>query len=333
MRQLQCLLYHNLCYKKGETIKPTYIVVHSTGVANAYISRYVQPHAGQTTGMREYPGGKAYTAEQMLAILGKNRYANDWNREIVDGERLEVCVHAFIGKLTDGTIATVQTLPWGMRCWGVAYGWKGSFNNNAIQFEICEDNHSSAAYCKATYKEAVELCAKLCKTYSIPVDHIVSHAEANRMGMANDHNDPENWWPKHGLTMNGFRSAVAAELEKQAEAERLAAEEAARQAAEEAARQAAEEAARLAAEEAAKQKEMEVLSMEEFRRNMTTYLKELQDNDSSKWSEEARKWAVEQGIVNGVGDSTDGKPNYAWEAPITREQMVTMLYRFAKTIE
>lgn len=327
MRQLQCLLYHNPCYKKGEIIKPTYIVVHSTGAANTYISRYVQPHPGQTVGMGEYPGGKVYTAEQMIAILGKNRYANDWNREILNGQRLEVCVHAFIGKLTDGSVATVQTLPWGMRAWGVGSGWKGSFNNSAIQFEICEDNHSSADYCKATYREAVELCAKLCDFYDIPVDHIVSHAEAYRMGMGSNHGDPDHWWKKHGLSMNGFRSAVAAELEKQAEAERLAAEEASRQAAEEAAKQAAEEAARLAAEEAAKQKEMEVLSMEEFRKNMTAYLKELQDNDSSKWSEEARKWAVEQGIVNGVG-----KDQFAWEAPVTREQLVTILHRFEKMI-
>ncbi len=311
MRQLQCLLYHNPCYKAGRIIKPTYIVVHSTGAANTAISRYVQPHPGQTIGMAEYPGGKTYTAEEMIALLGKNRYANDWNREILDGKRLQVCVHGFIGKLADGSIATVQTLPWGMRAWGVGSGWKGSFNNSAIQFEICEDDHSSADYCKATYREAVELCAKLCEFYGISTEHIVSHAEAYRMGMGSNHGDPEHWWKKHGLTMNGFRSAVDAELKKRADAK---------------------EAERQAAAEEEKQKEAEVLSMEEFRKNMTAYLNELQDNDSSKWSEDARKWAVEQGIINGVGNSADGKPNYAWEAPVTREQLVTILHRFEKMI-
>lgn len=306
MRQLQCLLYHNPCYKKGEIIKPQYIVVHSTGAVNPYISRYVQPHPGQTVGMGEYPGGKVYTAEQMIAILGKNRYANDWNREILNGQRLEVCVHAFIGKLTDGSVATVQTLPWGMRAWGVGSGWKGSFNNSAIQFEICEDDHSSADYCKANYREAVELCAKLCDFYDIPVDHIVSHAEAYRMGMGSNHGDPDHWWKKHGLTMNGFRSAVATELKKRAEAK---------------------EAERQAIAEEEKQKEAEVLSMEVFRKNMTAYLKEFQDNDSSKWSEDAREWAVENGIINGVGND-----QFAWEAPVTREQLVTILHRFEKMI-
>ncbi len=61
--------------------------------------------------------------------------------------------------------------------------------------------------------------------------------------------------------------------------------------------------------------------------------KALKDNDSGTWSKEAREWAINNGIIQGIGNGPDGKPNYAWEAPITREQMVTMLYRFAKTIE
>lgn len=56
-------------------------------------------------------------------------------------------------------------------------------------------------------------------------------------------------------------------------------------------------------------------------------LESYQDNDSGKWSEAARKWAVENGIVAGVGTDTDGKPNYAWEAPLTREQYAQTEYR------
>ena len=55
--------------------------------------------------------------------------------------------------------------------------------------------------------------------------------------------------------------------------------------------------------------------------------KELQDNDAGPWSIEARDWAVKNGIVFGIGNGPDGKPNYAWEDIITREQMVCMLYR------
>ena len=68
MKLLQCILEKNRCYLAGKYIKPQGIVVHSTGANNPWLCRYVQPHAGQTTGL----GGK--TAAELLAILGKNRY-------------------------------------------------------------------------------------------------------------------------------------------------------------------------------------------------------------------------------------------------------------------
>lgn len=55
--------------------------------------------------------------------------------------------------------------------------------------------------------------------------------------------------------------------------------------------------------------------------------KELQDNEASAWSKEARDWAVDNGIINGIGTLPDGTTNYAWEDFLTREQMVTILYR------
>ena len=58
--------------------------------------------------------------------------------------------------------------------------------------------------------------------------------------------------------------------------------------------------------------------------------KDLQDNDCSQYSEEARQWATEKGIVLGGGTLEDGEPNYMWQDMLTREQFVTVLYRFAK---
>ena len=58
--------------------------------------------------------------------------------------------------------------------------------------------------------------------------------------------------------------------------------------------------------------------------------KDLQDNDCSQYSEEARQWATEKGIVLGGGTLEDGEPNYMWQDMMTREQFVTVLYRFAK---
>lgn len=203
MKLYQCLLKQNDCYKRGVKITPTKIVVHSTGANNNTVKRYVQPYSGQTSGMEEYlPQRKTFSRTEMLSILGTNNYRNDWNRG-----GLQVCVHAFLGKISDGSLAVVQTLPWEMRCWGVGAGRYGSYNNCAIQFEICEDDHSSASYCKETFELAAELCAHLMRAYP-SITEIVSHNEAGQRGYGSDHNDPDNWWPRHGYTMGMLRRRV-----------------------------------------------------------------------------------------------------------------------------
>ena len=71
----------------------------------------------------------------------------------------------------------------------------------------------------------------------------------------------------------------------------------------------------------------DMLSQEEFEKMYETMMSKRNDNDSSSWSAEAREWAVDNGIISGVGNLPNGKPNYAWEAIPTREQLVTILYR------
>ena len=57
--------------------------------------------------------------------------------------------------------------------------------------------------------------------------------------------------------------------------------------------------------------------------------KEFQDNDNSAYSAQAREWAIKTGLV--VGSSSE-EPNYMWEDILTREQLITVLYRFANLI-
>ena len=127
---------NNACYRAGRRITPKGIMVHSTGANNPWLKRYVGPDDG---------------------LLGKNQYNNHWNQPM---DR-EVCVHAFIGKLADGTVATYQTLPWDYRGWHCA----GSGNDTHISFEICEDGLTDAAYLDKVYNEAVDLCVYLCELY------------------------------------------------------------------------------------------------------------------------------------------------------------------------
>jgi hypothetical protein len=142
-------------------------------------------------------------------FLGKNQYNNHWNQDRPDGR--QVCVHAFIGKLADWSIATYQTLPWNHRGWHAG----GDANNTHISFEICEDGLTDKAYFNAVYQEAVELCAYLCKMYSLdPMKDgvIIGHYEGHRRGIASNHADPGHWFPKHGKSMDTFRAAVKAAL-------------------------------------------------------------------------------------------------------------------------
>lgn len=45
----------------------------------------------------------------------------------------------------------------------------------------------------------------------------------------------------------------------------------------------------------------------------------------SSWAKEAAAWAKKNGIVNGYNDNDMG-----WQTLLTREQMATVLYRFAQ---
>ena len=183
MEITQLFLTNNRCYKQWKKIVPSGIVVHSTGANNPNLKRYVGPDDGK---------------------LGKNTNNNHWNNS-----ELDKCVHAFIGKLADGTLAVYQTLPWDHRCWGCAYGENGSYNSSHIQFEICEDGLKNAAYYQAAFSMAAELCAYLCKMYDIPVKNIVGHYEAYEKGYASNHSDPKKWMRNHGDSMDKFRQRVS----------------------------------------------------------------------------------------------------------------------------
>ena len=67
-----------------------------------------------------------------------------------------------------------------------------------------------------------------------------------------------------------------------------------------------------------------------FRTAMAEYRNSLRDNDSSAYSEAARRYVVEKGIFSGSGTAPDGQPNFMWEDLLTREQCAQVLYNFAQ---
>ena len=181
-------LTENDCYKAGRTIVPKGVMVHSTGVA--------QPDP--------------------------EVFLRQWNHAGV-----ELCVHGIISERR-----IIQTLPWDHRGWHAGAGTDGSANNTHISFECCEpaghtyhggtmvgyDPPKNQAYFEQVYHNAVTLCAALCRQYHLdPLKPgvVLCHAEGYQQGIASNHADVLQWWPKHGVTMDDFRQAVQQELDKE----------------------------------------------------------------------------------------------------------------------
>lgn len=119
-KPLVCMQTNSTCYKGTKRLEAVKGVLwHSTGANNPYLKRYIQP------------SDNAPDREKWLKLLGKNQYNNDWNHIY-----RQCGMNCWIGKLADGTVTTVQTMPWDYRPWGCGSGNKGSCNSGWIQFEI-----------------------------------------------------------------------------------------------------------------------------------------------------------------------------------------------------
>ena len=177
----------NRCYQVSAQLTPRGIMLHSIGVP--------QPNA---------------------AVMAQN-----FNQYRPNGQ--SVCVHAFVQR--DG--AVYQTLPWTVQAWHCG----GSANATHIGIEMTEpasiaytgygadwrdlDPAATEAHVRGTYAAAVELFAQLCTQYALdPLADgvIISHAEGAARGIASAHADPTHLWRAFGLTMDGFRADVAAEM-------------------------------------------------------------------------------------------------------------------------
>ena len=228
------LLTESDCYHAGRTITPKGVMIHSTGANNPELRRYVAPNDG---------------------LLGEPSLRH-WNQP-----GISACVHAFIGRLADGSVAAYQTLPWTMRGWHCASGNKGSGNNTHISFEICEDGLEDADYFQAVYRQAVELTAYLCKEYGLDplADGVVlCHQEGYQQGIASNHADVLHWFPKFGKTMDDFRADVAQEMEGN-------------------------------------------MTQAQFNAMLEQYVQQQAAKGPNDWSQAARAWAESRHIISGDG--------------------------------
>ena len=121
-----CFQSQSTCYRGTKPMVVKGVLWHSTGANNPNLSRYVQP--SDTLALRAQDTYK--DRDEALRIIGVNKYSNDLNHK----ER-SMGMNAWIGKLANGTIATIQTMPWNWAPWGCGAGSRGSCNDGWIQFE------------------------------------------------------------------------------------------------------------------------------------------------------------------------------------------------------
>ena len=71
-KPIVCMQTNSRCYKNTGRMNPVGILWHSTGCNNPNLNRYVQPLATDAN------------YNEMIKLLGKNIYENDWNHVSVD---------------------------------------------------------------------------------------------------------------------------------------------------------------------------------------------------------------------------------------------------------
>ena len=191
------------CYKGTSNMSVFGVLWHSTGANNPNLKRYIQPSDNDPN------------RDEWLNILGINSNGNDWNHIV-----RQAGVNAWIGKLANGNVTTIQTMPWNYKPWGCGQGSNGSCNNGWIQFEICEDALTNKTYFNTVYQEACELTAYICFLYNIDpygtvkignqeVPTILCHADSYKLGLGSNHGDVLHWFTKFGKTMEDVRNDVA----------------------------------------------------------------------------------------------------------------------------
>ena len=220
-------------------------------------------------------------------------------------------VNALIGDFHKGDGRILVVLPLDARPWGCGSGSKGSWNNTKVQWEVCEpaghtyaggtmiayDVAKNQVYFDRMWKMLVAWNVYLVKKFGYDINGISDHAESYRAGYGSNHSDMGQWLPKHGKSMAALRQEVEAILNGDSIAET---------------------------------EDDFMADVKKFEEAWLEYRKTLQDNDAGAYSQDARNWATSSGLIAGNGTEINGEPNCMWQDMLTREQFVTVLYRFAQ---
>lgn len=184
-------------------------------------------------------------------------------------------------------------------------GTKGTYysacrNSNSIGIEvrpyILDKSQSSSAeyrgwyFTDAVVENLVVFTKYLMKKYNIDADHVIRHYDVTH-----------KWCPRpwYGDDINLYYNDTGNN-------------------------QWAKFKARLVEKEEEDMPNIDDLTPEQAAKLWYKITEHLRDNDSAEYSAAARQFFIDNGLIFGTGGTP---PNYQWEAPVTREQFVTLAYR------
>lgn len=182
----------------------------------------------------------------------------------------------------------------------VVNGISGSDNDHrAITIEVASDATDPYAITDAAYEGLIKLLVDICKR-NPGIKRLKWQGDKSLVGQTDKQNMTVHRWFAYKACPGDFlyerHSAIAEEVNRRLDAEVLETED-------------------------------DNMDVNRFKELWLEMRKDLQDNDAAQWSEEARAWAVNSGLVQG---SDANEFNGMWQDFLTREQLVTVLYRFAQ---
>lgn len=181
-----------------------------------------------------------------------------------------------------------------------------SNDNRAITIEVASDTTHPYAVTEAAYEGLIKLLVDICHR-NPGIRRLKWQGDKNLIGQVAVQNMTVHRWFANkscpGDYLYNRHGEIAAEVNR-----------------------------RLDAMEGAKEDDDFMADSKKFEEAWLAYRKTLQDNDAGQYSQEARNWATSIGLIAGNGTEINGQPNCMWGDILTREQFVTVLYRFAQMI-
>ena len=274
------------------------VKVRRAGYGQVYFDKYEGNRKGE---------GQTVSNSPLVTYTNLTSHCNSPRGHAID----TITIHCYVGQVTakQGCDFFVTT-PWEASS-NYVVGWDGSIglsveeknrswcsdspenDYRAITIEVACDATHPYAVTDAAYNALIELCADICKRNGIK--QLLWKGDKSLIGQVDKQNMTVHRWFAAKACPGDYlyerHGAIADAVNKKLEDE-----------------------------------DMDAVRFKEL---WTEMRRELQDNDSSAWSGEAREWAVSSGLVQGGSAES---ANYMWEDVLTREQMVMILYRFAQML-